>query len=172
MGNLLLAAGFFFIGLGFILLYKPHWILYINKIVRDKLFNDGDMLLERKKKGFLFLLLAIISFSVGYDYQTNHLRNRSARFISEDRLLYTSLLCLYDKQYEKSKSLSEKVLREDPQNAEALYQMGAAQILLGETGKGVALWQKAAQLAPHSAEAVQLKKFIQTEKGALASWTP
>lgn len=169
MGNLLLSVGIFFLGLGWTLFYRPSWILYLNKIVREKLFNDGDMLLERRKKGLLFLLLAMISFYVGYDTQSYRPSTVNAHLVSTDRLLYKSLQYLYSKQYQKSKTLCEKVLAQDPRNVEALYQLGATQLLMGEVQEGSHTWGRAVHLAPKSSEAEQLKKLIQAEKGQLLS---
>ncbi len=170
MGKLLLVIGIFFLGLGWTLFYRPSWLLYFNKIVREKLLNDGEMLLERRKKGFLFVLLAVISLYVGYDYQSYRSPSAPVGIVSTDRLLYKSLQHLYSKQYQKSKFLCEKILVQDPGNVDALYQLGAAQILMGEVKEGSHAWRKAAHLEPQSTEAEQLIKLIKTEKGQLVSF--
>lgn len=168
MGSILILIGILFLGFGWTLLYKPAWILYLNKIIREKLFNDGEMLLERRKKGFLFVLLAVIFLATGYDQQSYRSSRMTTRVVSTDRLLYKSLQHLYDKQYQKSRALCERVLAQDPGNVRALYHLAAAQILMGDLNQGTMLWAKAAAMHPSSSEAQSLKKLIRTEKGQLA----
>lgn len=51
------------LGLGYI--YRPDIIERINKLLRETIFNDSYIALERKKWGFFFVLIGIVLFYMG-----------------------------------------------------------------------------------------------------------
>ena len=65
-GPLELAAGSvcLFLGLGY--LYRPKLIERMNAILRDYVFNDAYIALERKKRGAFFLLLSFLFFYMSF----------------------------------------------------------------------------------------------------------
>lgn len=157
---LILALAVACLSYGLVLIYRPAWVLRINKIAREKVFNDYWTLSNRKKGGIFFLTLSFIfSFLAYHEIQYSESRV-SLNIISTDRLLYQSLQHLYAKQYQKSKILAERVLSREPENAEALYQLAACQICLGDAAGGDATWMKARKLCPDSAEARRLREMI------------
>ncbi len=62
--ELLLGAAFAALGLGY--LYRPDLIERMNALLRDYVFNDAYIALERRKWGAFFLLLAFLFLYVGW----------------------------------------------------------------------------------------------------------
>ena len=52
------------LGLGY--LYRPDIIARMNSFLRDYLFNDAHMALERKKWGAFFLMMGFLLLYMGY----------------------------------------------------------------------------------------------------------
>lgn len=159
--SLIFTLGLFFLLLGLIFFYKHHWLLEVNKWVREMVFNDSLVLLDRHKKAALFLLIAGLFFYWGYHREHYTISILSDRLISTDRLLYQSLNHLYAKRYNQAKTLCERVLKREPNNAEALYRLAAAQFLMDDIRSGSTNWLKAYKLDPKSEEAARLKILIQ-----------
>ncbi|MBI2915885.1 MAG: tetratricopeptide repeat protein [Elusimicrobia bacterium] len=155
--------------LGLVFFYRPNWVLYFNRVLREKFLNDSLVLLNRRKKGVFFLLLSSIFFYWGYLLSQYRPSRLSQKIISTDRLLYQSMRHLDDQQYEKSKSLCERVLSRDPNNADALYHLGAAHLLLNNQAQGESFWNKAVELDPRSSEASRLRGLITRTKGQVVS---
>lgn len=59
-------AGIFFFLLGLGYLYKPHLIERIYAVMREMVFNDAHMALERRKFGIFFLLISFLFLYMGY----------------------------------------------------------------------------------------------------------
>ncbi|MBI4422218.1 MAG: hypothetical protein HY554_00730 [Elusimicrobia bacterium] len=55
---------FFLLGLGY--LYRPDLIERMNALLREYLFNDAHLALERRKWGMFFLLLSFLFLYMGY----------------------------------------------------------------------------------------------------------
>ena len=55
---------FLFLGLGY--LYRPGLIQRMNEFLRDQLFNDARISLERRKWGIFFLLLSLLFIYMGW----------------------------------------------------------------------------------------------------------
>lgn len=61
-----ISFGLIFLAMGLGYLYRPDLIARLNAILRDYLFNDAYMALERKKWGLFFLLLSFLFIYMGY----------------------------------------------------------------------------------------------------------
>ncbi len=61
-----LGIGLFFLALGLGHLYRPDLISRFNSFLRETVFNDAYLNLERKKWGIFFLLLALFFLYVGW----------------------------------------------------------------------------------------------------------
>ena len=59
-------AGCFFFMLGLGYLYRPDLIERMNAFLRETLFNDAYLALERRKWGVFFLLLSLLFLYLGY----------------------------------------------------------------------------------------------------------
>ena len=149
LNALIILCGLTFLAGGWAFFYKPEWIMLVNKIVRERIFNDSHILMERRKKGVLLLLLSIIFFYGGYHRMEYSYSRFSEKLVSNDLLLYQALRHLQLRQYDNARTLCEHVLVRDPDNAEALYQLGAAQTLLGRPADGAKTWNRAMQLEPN-----------------------
>jgi len=152
--------GLFFLLAGWAFFYEPGWIVRLNKIMRDKVFNDSYALLERKKKAVVFILISFIFFFWAYQRAQYGSGRLSEKLISNDMLLYQSLRHLESKEYGKAIALCDHVLTRNPDNAEALYQIGAARFLLNDPAAGNQYWAKAAKIEPNCPVLVHLQKMI------------
>ncbi|MBI2118839.1 MAG: tetratricopeptide repeat protein [Elusimicrobia bacterium] len=160
MTYLIFILAVFFLLLGFTFFYRPAWIARFNKFVRDRLLNDSILLLERRKKGILFLLISALFFYMGYFLEHYRPSRLSYRLLSNDRLLYQSLVNLHSQRYWWSKKLCERVLSKDPNNSQALYQLGATYVLMNMPQEGEKVWQRALELEPNSPDAENLRKLV------------
>lgn len=168
MNNLIFILALFSLLMGFLLIYMPAWLIRFNKIAREKIFNDDLILSKRRKWGTAWLLIACILLWGGY-YRGQYIRTGlTEKLISTDRLLYQSLQHLYSRQYVKAKICAERVLLQEPENADALYQLAAAQFLLNDTVSGEASWTKAEKIAPHSLRAQRLSDLMARLKNSPA----
>lgn len=61
--------GVFFLVLGLGYLYRPQLMSRVVRAIRDTVFNDAHIALERKKFGLFFLLLALLAFYLGIPAQ-------------------------------------------------------------------------------------------------------
>lgn len=66
--KLLLGAAFTVLGLGY--LYRPDIIERINAVLRETVFNDAYIALERKKWGAFFLLIGFLCLYMGLNALT------------------------------------------------------------------------------------------------------
>lgn len=164
MSFFLLSVSFLFLSIGLVLIYKPAWIIKANKIARERLFNDSLVLLDRQKKGILFLLFFLIFFYWGYQRFQSEPAAVSGKFMPSERLLYQASHQLHLKEYEESKRLCEIVVSREPGNADALYQLGAAKFLLGDPAGAKDSWKKAKTINPASERADRLRKLIVRHK--------
>jgi tetratricopeptide (TPR) repeat protein len=165
MNIFLLAIGTFFLIVGVLFFYKHQWLLTLNRILRETLLNDQFVLLERRKKAFLFLLVAGLIYFLTY-------QRWGEKIFSTDRLLYQSLNYLYSGDFVKAKIFSEHALSRDSKNARALYLLAAAQLLSNEIKAGSKTWQKAAQIAPDSTDAKTLKALVKRFRSPQAQTIP
>lgn len=164
MSFFLLAISLFFLILGLVFIYKPTWIVRFNKFVRERVFNDTLILLDRRKKGFFFFLMFFIFFYWGYDSFQYHPAIVSNKLISTQRLLYLSEHHLHLKEYQESRKLCEIVLEREPNNALALYQLAASQFLLNEPDPAQQSWAKAKGIDPEAPMADRLRKLVVRQK--------
>lgn len=150
----------FLVGLAFF--YSPHWILRVNRLARDWVFNDNYVVVERNKRAVLCLLLAFFFFYWGY------LRAREAwrPFVSTDRMLYQSLQDLHARNYAAAKAICQRVLARHPDNAEAMYQLSAAEYLMRNIEGGRTLWRQAVEMDPRCANAAYLRNLVLRDKSS------
>lgn len=64
-GLIKIAAGILCALLGLGYLYRPDLIGRMNAVIRDTVFNDAYIALERKKWGMFFLLMAVLFIYMG-----------------------------------------------------------------------------------------------------------
>lgn len=128
--------------------------------MREKIFSDRLVYASRQLRAAFFLTLSFLSaFWLYHRVQYVHY-GLTEKLISTDRLLYQSLQHFYARQYEDSRALSAKVLERDPKNAEALYQLAAAQFMLDDVRAGEASWEQARKADPDSLQGNRLKSII------------
>jgi len=146
--------------LGLVFIYKPKWLVRLNKVARDRIFNDNLILLERRKKGLLFFLIFVLLSYWGYNRMQYAKIPGGYAVISTDRLLYQSLHHLRSKHLNEAKVLCEKILAREPNNAGALYLLGATHIMRNNFKLGKILWTKGREIDPDSSEAKHLKFIL------------
>ncbi|MBI5623460.1 MAG: hypothetical protein HY924_06765 [Elusimicrobia bacterium] len=64
--ELKVVVGLFFLLLGLGYLYRPGLIQRMNEFIREQLFNDARISLERRKWGIFFLLLSLLFIYMGW----------------------------------------------------------------------------------------------------------
>lgn len=169
MTNTLFTISLFLLLLGILLIYKPSWILFLNRMLREKVFNDSRILSMRRKSAAYSLVLSLIFFWAGY-YSGHYTETKiTAKVISVDRLLYQSLQHLHFKQYAKAKLLAERVLLDEPENAEALYHLAAAQVFLNDPKSAEITLQKVRKLDHSSPQVQYLAQYVMQAKKNLAT---
>lgn len=157
-------VSFLFLAAGLIFIYQPAWIIKANKFARERIFNDSLILLERRKKGFFFMVMFVILFYLGFQFIPKEPAVLSSKIVSPERILYQSIQHLHLKEYEESKTLCENLVKREPGNSEAFYQLAASQYLLNDKAGASASWKKAMAINPNSEKADRLIKLIVKEK--------
>jgi hypothetical protein len=61
--KILVGLGSFLLGLGY--LYRPDLISRMNTLIRETIFNDAYIALERRKWGLFFLLIGFLFLYMG-----------------------------------------------------------------------------------------------------------
>jgi tetratricopeptide (TPR) repeat protein len=151
----------FLTGLAFF--YSPRWILWMNRLAREWVFNDNFVVAERNHRAVFFLLTGLFFFSWGYQ------RERSSHkplepIVSNSGLLYQSLQALQSKDYPAAKEICQRILSRDPRNAEAMYQLGAAEFLMKNIEGGRMIWNQAVEADPRFAKASYLRNLVLRDK--------
>ena len=164
MSLIFLFVSFVSLGIGLVFVYKPAWIVKFNKFARERIFNDTLILLERRKKGFFFMLTFLIFFYWGFQRLQFEPAAVSSKLVSTDRLLYQSFHHLQLNDYAESRRLCEIVIVREPNNAEAYYQLGAAQFLLDDPASAKKSWARAKAINPGSYSADRLRKLVVRHK--------
>jgi tetratricopeptide (TPR) repeat protein len=161
-----LVIGVVFLLLGWIYLYNPNIILYINRFVRDTLFNDRSVLLQRKKLSILFFCLSLLALYMG----ATSLLHKSAAVGSEQWtaernqfLLYSAAQDYYSKKYTSALEKYGKILESDPGNMEALEQLGAVYRASGDTANAKSVWYRLLQLNPGNKRVLDNLRKIEKE---------
>jgi len=160
MTILIYLGAVFLLFLGLFFIYKPLWLVRVNKFARERIFNDNLLLLERRQKGVLALLIAFIFFCWGYQ-KSHYTQNKFIeKLVSTDRLLYQSRHHLQSKEYQVVEVLCERVLSRDPNNSEALFHLAAANLLLKSPQSATIFWKKAKKLDPVSIQGQRIKELV------------
>ena len=160
MSFLLIFVSAVCLAVGLVFIYKPAWIVRFNKIVRDRIFNDTLILLDRRKKGFFLILMFFIFFYLGYNRIQFEPAAVSTKIFSTQRLLYESFQNLNLRHFAQSRNLCAIVVEREPNNAEAYYQLGAVQFLMDDPVSARKSWAKAKSIDPGSYQADRLKKLV------------
>lgn len=148
MNTVLSFLGLVLVFTGLTYLYRPSWILVINKFARERVFCDARVLLERRKKGVLMLLCAILFFYWSY-YRAHYGSTRVMdSFVSIDRLLYQSHKHFASGDYKDAIQVCNRIIERDPNNLEAYYQLAAARYITGDRAIGDWAWHKAESMNP------------------------
>ena len=163
MTFLKLVFGAFFFVLGWIYLYKPNLVLQVNRIAREKIFSDRLILLERKKLAILFFCLSFVGLYMGMTSLIALQNNRQSNIWIMKPVTYQSYLAMQDfcaGRYESALQKYRNILKEEPDNMEALKRMAYTYAAMGDRKNAVALWKQLLQVRPDNKEAQnELKKI-------------
>ncbi len=144
--KILVGLGFLLLSLGY--LYRPGWVLKLNEWGRAAFFNDGFVLLYRRRWGILLFICAILFFYSGF----NNLAHQRAH---EQPSAYLGLVDAYrafrEKQYKGVVVRCQEVLKQEPDNIHAWTLLGSAWAALGRKDQAKKAWERVLSLDPDSA---------------------
>lgn len=148
-----LAAGLLFFILGWIYLYKSSLVLAINKAVREVLFNDRRVLLERKKLAISFFCLSFIALYMGFSSLADWVsatRKNSWVIEPDSYLMYMAMQDYCTERYQNAIEKYLKVLQNQPDNLEAVKRLAYTYDAAGEKKKARALWKRLLKAYPEN----------------------
>ncbi len=143
MNTILTFSGLLFVFLGLAYMYRPSWILTINKFARERIFCDARVILERRQKGLLFLLCSVLLFYWSYSRALYSPTRIMDYFVSTDRMFYQARNNFRVGEYGKADRACLKILSREPENSEALYLLAASRYLSGDKSGAEEVWSKA-----------------------------
>ncbi len=143
--------------LGLAYLYRPSWILTLNKFARERVFSDSRVLLERRKKGLMLLLFSILCFYWSYHRAQYSPTRVMDHFVSTDRMIYQAHYHFRAKQYNDVEKVCLKIAARQPGNAENLYLLAAARYIQGKKPGAEEIWARAEALQAQTPGAQELR---------------
>lgn len=169
MNTFLTLFGLLLVVLGLTYMYRPSWILILNKFARERIFSDARVLLERRKKGMLFILCAVLLFYWSYHRAQYSPTRVMDRFVSSDRMFYQATAHFKAGEYNDAEKVGLKLMARQPQNAENLYLLAASRYLQGDRQGAEEIWAKAEAVRAQSETALQYRGICLRHKFPSAS---
>ena len=158
--------GILLLALGWVYFFKSNLVLTLNKIVRETLFNDRIILLERKKLAILFFCLSFVTLYMGFSSLVNLLGSQGKNSWLMETSSYMMYMAMQDYCSEKYGSAIQKyvqVLKADPNNMTALKRLSYTYEASGDTAKARVIWQKILSLNPKNKEIMEKLKIKTNE---------
>jgi len=141
-------GGVLLFGIGWCYLYKPGWIVQFNAWCREILFDDGIVLLARRKIGMTSILLASLMLYSGFQ-GLNALLSMGPRI--ERELLLEAQQAFQAKRYEGAIKRCQILIREKPENIDAWLLLGSSWLAVGKKDEAKIAWGRVLTLDPKNA---------------------
>lgn len=146
-----LFLGIIFLILGYIFLYNPNILINFNRFAKEVLFNDRIILTSRKKLSIMFFALSFVALFMGISSLYNSKSIGIDDLISgfEEYQLYSAMQDYIAGRYNVALEKYNQILKEQPDNKEALKKIGYIYLAMGEYKKAKLFWQRYIQLYPN-----------------------
>ncbi|MFH1368700.1 MAG: tetratricopeptide repeat protein [Elusimicrobiota bacterium] len=168
MLTLKLLLGFFFFVLGWVLLFTPNILLSLNRLVRDRIFNDRIILMQRKKLSIFCFCLSMLALYVGVTSLIKTTETQGKQNWVLERNKYTMYLAMQDFCCENYADAIEKytrILASDPENENALDHIARSYKAVGDPQNAKTHWLRLLQLRPKDARILkEINKIENTKK--------
>lgn len=168
MITLKLAIGVAFLITGWVFLYKPNLLQYLNQQAREHVFNDRILLLHRKKLAVVFFCLSVLALYMGLTsyIKSGFMQGKDTWVVDQNK--FTMYLAMQDYccgRYDESVAKSLNVLGSDPQNIDALENLALSYKALGNTEKAKSAMFRLFKLRPDNKKIFEeLKKLEETKE--------
>jgi tetratricopeptide (TPR) repeat protein len=146
------SCGVLFFFLGWMYLFKPALVLTLNKIARDRLFNDRTILLERKKLAILFFCLSFVALFMSFAAVSDWVYRRGPNswvFESNQYLMYMAMQDFCTERYTDALAKYREILAVCPDDAEAMKRMAYTYAAIGDKKHARELWEKLLRRTPN-----------------------
>lgn len=148
--------GVFFFVLGWVYFYKPNLILQLNKTAREILFNDRQVLFERKKLAILFFCLSFVALYMGMTslarIEKNIENNTDGSLKPNGYTMYMAMQDYCSGRYQEALEKYQKILKSEPYNTRALKRIAHTYYALGQSEKARDIWQRLYMRFPNDKE--------------------
>lgn len=128
--KLALGVIFFVMGIGY--LYNARFILNVNALFRDLLFNDRFVLLRKRRAGVLLLLLSLVVFYMGFTALTRSLGRKPFPPTALELQRENIRKSFQEGKYVLTLRYCEEFLGRNPSDTFALERMTFAALAVGE----------------------------------------
>lgn len=165
-----LVLAILFLLLGWIYLYNPNIILYINRFARETLFNDRSVLLQRKKLSILFFSLSILALYMGATSILHKPVADGGIQLVEERnqfLMYCAAQDYYRGKYDSAIQKYLRILENDKDNLDAMEQLGGVYKASGDLADAKAVWYRLLQLNPGNTRVLDALRRLEKEPQAV-----
>ncbi len=113
-----IVLGFCLLAMSLSYLYRPVWVLKVNQLVREILFNDANLLHYRRRLGVpLFAAALLFLYSGMVNLKVRSGNSRAAAY-SDMNEAYRAF---YARQYAQADKLCSEILKTNPREAHALF---------------------------------------------------
>ncbi len=140
-------AGMCLLAFGLAYLYRPVWVLTLNVMFRTLVFNDGHVLLYRRRLGLLLFLASILFFYSGFN---NLAHDMSVKQPSAYLDIGDAYRNFRGQNYADTIARCHEILKRDPHNIHAWILLGSAWAAMGNEDKAKQAWGHVPSAIHHS----------------------
>jgi tetratricopeptide (TPR) repeat protein len=161
-----LVLGLIFLFLGWVYLYNPNLVLDINRIIRDILFNDKQILLARKKLAIVYFFLSFVFLYMGITSLARIMEQTDKTPWLLDKFgyrMYIATQDFYSGRYESAIAKYRILLENSKDPVPILRNMAFAYAAIGNNEKASDLFEKLLKINPND-QIVRLKLKSLREK--------
>lgn len=135
-------AGFALLVLSLAYLYRPAWVLRLNAWARSSIFNDGHILLYRRRLGLVLFVGAILFFYSGF--QNLHRSDKPSTYFE----LQDAYRAFRAQHYKGAITRCQEILKRETDNVHAWALLGAAWSALGRPEQAKRAWEEVLKRDP------------------------
>jgi tetratricopeptide (TPR) repeat protein len=128
-----------FFMLGWIYYSKPGVIQNINNFFKNRIFNDRNILLKRKKIAIVFFIAACLLLTSGFIRALEEQNKKVLPVATVNHEIIFDLISIYIKH-----------LSENPKDIAVLTKLAYAYEALGEKNRELLIWKRVLDLAPEN----------------------
>lgn len=162
-----LLLGVLFFIFAWVLLFKPNLLLNLNRVIRERVFNDRIILMERKKLSVFFFCLSILALYIGLTalIKSKETQGKDNWIIERNKFtMYLAMQEYCDGKYAEAIEKYKKILESDIGSEQALKHLALSYEAVGDIKSAKEAWIKLLRLNPGDVKTLEKLKELETSK--------